>query len=159
MKIMKNRKTLFLCLAMLVLVFTTGCQTKNETKDPSKENVQNNDSYSGSQGCVDISLQEMKDQKISVASEAISDINLAETDAYAKINNNMINGNFIFSYKKGFLYTGEKEGAESAVYYDNGNGKITEQNIPGQPVHVRDDAIYYLQGGLSGQPNEKVIHI
>lgn len=157
MKIMENRKTLFFCLAMLVLVFTTGCQTKNETKNPSKENVQNSDPYSGSQGCVNISLQEMKDQKISVASEAISDINLAETDAYAKINNNMINENFIFSHKKGFLYMGEKEGAESAVYYDNGNGKITEQNIPGQPVYVRDDAIYYNEAGsLKCNTNGKI---
>lgn len=130
----------FLCLLLLC----TGCDNSKKiseqslsSKAPIQESV--------------INLNEMMNHVISVSEEVASEINLEESDEYVQINNNMINGNFIFSYKKGYLYGCEKEGkegAEMAIFYNDGKGKIVEQkSMPEQLIYVHDNAIYYHETG------------
>lgn len=143
-----------------IFILNTGCGTQSEIGDKTVENVEIDDTHNSSLSWKDISLKEMMRHTVSVSSEKISEINLDESDEYVQINNNIINGNFIFPYKKGYLYGCEKVGKNKTnmvFFYDNGKGKITEQRMPEQLFYICDNAIYYYESGsLKRNTNGKI---
>lgn len=135
---MKSLKKLYFFTFVFMLTLNTGCSAQR--------NVANNDTYNVSSDWKSISLKERKNY-ITPISKKTSKIDLNESDEYVQINNNIINGNFIFPYNNGYLYSCEKgggDGPDMIFVYDNGQGKIVEQeNIPEQILYVCDNAIYY----------------
>ncbi len=93
-----------------IFILNTGCGTHSEIEDRTEENVEINDIYNNSNSWLNISLKEMMNHVVLVSSERISEINLVESDEYVQINNNIINGNFVFSYKKDTSMVVEKRG-------------------------------------------------
>lgn len=141
-----------------ISILNLGCAKQSGMENGSEKNVTVNNTHIDSFSWKKISLKEMINHTVSVSSEKISEINLDESDKYVQINNNIINGNFIFPYKKGYLYGYEKDGTNIAIFYDNGEGEISEQKrMPEQLLYVCDNVIYYNEAGsLKRNINGKV---
>lgn len=94
-----------------------------------------------------LSIKDAVHERVSVKRREISEIHTGDTDPSVAINNNRIQGNFIFPNQDGFLYActnKEGDGPSAAFVYDDGKGKRTVQpDLPEFLLYVGEDAVYY----------------
>ena len=156
-----NRKTITpILMITAILSLCTGCSARNTAQADVPDATENNsngtivaeegNTHNDPAGSTIISVKEAARNAVPVSDADLSEISI-ETDPYVQLNNNMLSGNFLFPYQKGYLYPSgqdDKDGPYSVIIYEDGQGNCSEQkNLPETVLCALDDAVYYYENG------------
>lgn len=142
-----NRKKGILAVIFIIGVFACAGCSAQKTKDvTAEESGKDRKTNSVTSICVQDS-----GNIVSATKKKRKEIHGEEDDEFVRINNNIINGNFIVPYQEGYLYGIETggDGSVTTFFYDDGQGNLSRQQGLPDVLYVLGDSIYYREeGGL-----------